>query len=349
MSVIDREVSFERSQARLSPISWSQLRIGIAALLIVAAAAKVQDIVPILAGDGLLASQPLLLTAIGVEAALALYLLIGDRRWSWLLTIALFSVFTAVSGYAWFSGQDCNCIAQRIGPGWMLLIDIAVLTFAWWARPQVTLPPGGSDAVAAGEGRTDERIDHHVATALTTSLAPVILSLIAGTVAATAASWRHQTITASSGEQEGQIEYLIPELLIGKRWPLDSRIDPRLKPLETGRWMVVIVRRDCPHCQEFLDKHFADPTWHRPGERTAVFVAASDDWLYEFDPKRSEFDPDGTISWRESAPFVASPTSLAIGDGIVLGDLVAMKSGEFSGMDLHAILRVLGSVYRHFV
>jgi hypothetical protein len=280
MYAIELERSQSNSRSRPALISWGSLRIAIAMLLLIAAGAKIRDITRILAGDGLLSSQPLLMVAIGIETALAVYLLIGDRRWSWRLTIALFSAFAVTSGYAWATGQDCNCIDQQIGPGWMLLIDITVLVLAWQARPQHHLYSEGSNAAMAGQAIVGS---HATADPNRTSavLLPIIFSIVAGTLSITAAQRRHESFSAESNS--GQIEYLIPELLIGKRWPLDSRVHPDLKSLETGNWMVVIVRRDCQHCQEFLDKHFAELTWHRAGERMAVFVAGSDRWGYRFD------------------------------------------------------------------
>jgi hypothetical protein len=136
------------------------------------------------------------------------------------------------------------------------------------------------------------------------ALLPVILSIVAGTLSITAAEWKHQSNAASTGD----VQYLIPELLIGNRWPLDSRYHPDLKALETGNWMVVIVRRDCPHCKKFLGKHFADPMWHRPGERTAVFVAGTNQWHFQIDRVSLATLADPMIEWPETEPFVSCPS-----------------------------------------
>ena len=320
-------IQFDRTDvdsSRSPVISWSTVRIPIAGLLLVAAVVKAQEITGILAGDGLLSSRPLLLAAIGIEAALAVYLLFGDHRWSWRSAIAIFSVFAVTSGYAWATGQDCNCIDRRIGPGWMLAIDIVVLITAWYARPNFHSPSGGSDAVAAGEGHSGLAPKNQPRTAA--RILPLSVSLTAGILSITAAQWRHQAIVTAD---EAQIEYLIPELLIGKRWPLDSRIDPRLKPLETGNWMVVIVRRDCPHCQEFLDKHFADPTWHRPGERTVVFVAGDNQWPFQFDRvELTDIDFQKFISWSHDEAFATSPSIFLIRSGIVNDGLDGQVEGK---------------------
>jgi hypothetical protein len=286
MYAIQLDESHESSRSRPALVSWSYLRIAVAALLLIAVVAKVQDITRILAGEGLLSSKPLLLTAIGIESALAVYLLIGDRRWSWRLTIALFSIFTVISGYAWVTGQDCNCIDRRIGSGWMLLMDIAVLAAAFWRRPRDESAIDPEVRATMSANPLDWQRAHSKESMIErspnrTSLRPIIPLAIAATVGiatATAANWQHQTnITSASSDQ---IEYLLPELLIGKRWPIDSRYHPELKALETGNWMVVIVRRDCDHCKEFLAKNFADPTWHRPGERTVCFSIEENRWFF---------------------------------------------------------------------
>jgi len=317
--------------------TWHNLRIPIAALLAIAAAAKFQDFTKILAGDGLLSSQPILLTAIGIEAALAFYLLFGDQLWSWRLTFALFSVFSIISGYAWATGADCNCISQRISGAAMFAVDIAVLAAAWSTRPkhfrsgQRAQPFGNSESVSSAidaQSRATvaqssglvaqiEVTTVHQPSALKhlRSIIPIAIAAAIGIATATGANWRHQTIVAS---EQPNIEYLIPELMIGKRWPLDSRIDPRLKPLETGRWMVLIVRRDCPHCQEFLDKYFADPTWHRPGERTAVFVAGSNNWHFQVDRVSFDISPSLVFEWSKCEPFVATPAIFEICDQLIM-------------------------------
>jgi len=55
------------------------------------------------------------------------------------------------------------------------------------------------------------------------------------------------------------------------------------EPLETGRWLVLIVQADCEHCQDLIAEHFADSRLHRPNERTAMFLAGATTWPFQLD------------------------------------------------------------------
>jgi len=113
------------------------------------------------------------------------------------------------------------------------------------------------------------------------------------------------------------LQFLLANMLQNQQWPLNSRVHPSLKPLETGRWMVILVRGDCGHCRELLESEFADPRRHRPNERTVVFVAGSENWSYEFDAVRLDTDETRVIAWNGDEPFVANPAVFVIDSGVV--------------------------------
>jgi len=119
----------------LAAKAWKYFRVCVATLLLFAAGAKVVNMIEILAGNGLLAVRPVLLSVIGLESAIAVYLIIGDLFWSWLVTVILFFVFSAASAYAIATGQECNCISQNIGPKMMLPLDLTILAIVYWVRP----------------------------------------------------------------------------------------------------------------------------------------------------------------------------------------------------------------------
>ncbi len=89
----------------------------------------------ILAGDGLLSSRSVLLAVLVLEAAMAIYVLIGNPFRAWWLTLGMFTAFALSAGYALATGQDCNCISNHVGPRFMLPLDLAVVAFAIWLRP----------------------------------------------------------------------------------------------------------------------------------------------------------------------------------------------------------------------
>jgi hypothetical protein len=79
---------------------------------------------------------------------------------------------------------------------------------------------------------------------------------------------------------------------------------------------VLVLRPDCDHCRELVEEHFQDPTWHRPGERTAVFLAGSDEWSFRFDYVSIELG-ETQIRWEEGEPFVVSPLVVFLTNGTV--------------------------------
>lgn len=280
---------------------WYYARYAIAVILLFAAAAKIVNSVEILAGDGLLSARPMLLAAIGLESAVAGFLLCGNPFWTWVATLATFVVFSGASAYAIATGQDCNCISHAIGPKVMLPFDLAVLALVWWLRPA---------ARASWNRRLMREITGSVGLGI----------LVAGS-----------TSLYDPPQKSNPLQYLVADMLVGQRWPLNATMNPELAALDKGNWMVLIVRRDCEHCRELIAKHFVDPHRHRPNERTALFVAGESEWPFQFDEIAIDFRVKHTIGWPVAEPFVASPGVLLIKNGIV-------RQGE-DGMDADAFLR----------
>ena len=269
--------------------AWSYLRFGIAALLVVAAGAKILNVGQILSGDGLLSSRSLLLAVIAFEAAVATYLLIGNTVRSWWLTLATFSAFAVSAGYAIATGQDCNCIADGIGPQFMLPLDLTVLALTMWCRPKADpVPQNGNE------------------------MEKVVSCVVVAALFVCAAGFRELDV-----DRDDPLEFLIADTMIHKPWPLNSRLQPELKPLETGRWLVLVIRRDCTHCRELLSNYFSDPGTHRKGERTAVFVTGGVDWPFQLDHVSLDINGNTQVHWATGEPFVASPAVFLVQDGVV--------------------------------
>ena len=68
---------------------------------------KAANSVAILAGNGLLPNRFVLQSVIATETAIAAYLVVGNKYWSWVVSIATFVCFSVASGYAIATGQDC--------------------------------------------------------------------------------------------------------------------------------------------------------------------------------------------------------------------------------------------------
>lgn len=284
--------SVDESQSRKTPgvSKFFVLRIAVALLLLVAAAAKLIRFVEVESGDGLLSNPWLLCIAIGLESAVAIFVLFAPGTWSRRVILFVFACFIGVSTYAVSTGASCNCIVASIPAKGMLCIDVFVFLFAVLLHPS-------EDAETSS------------------LLQPILLSLIAGALMTAFATQRQATQRSPiDGEP---IEYLLADVLVGQRWPLDSRHHPKLAELESGTWLVLIVRRDCEHCKELLDDVFSDPARHPVGTRTAVFVAGENEWPFQFDKVTAGVGTNNVVLWPTGEPFVASPAVFSLSDGKV--------------------------------
>jgi len=85
---------------------WAYFRILLAFVLAIGAIAKFLNMTEILSGNGLLSNRWLLTLAIGVEAGVAVFLLLSNTFWSWAVTAILFLIF-----FRYFDVYNC----QRAG------------------------------------------------------------------------------------------------------------------------------------------------------------------------------------------------------------------------------------------
>ena len=284
----------------LSQTAWGQIRFFVAALLLFAAAVKVVSTPQILAGGGLLGTAPRLTCVVAFEASMATYLIIGNLFLSWILTLVVFVVFVVSAGYALATGQACNCFGDQVDPQVMLIIDMVVLAATGWCRP---VPEPG----------TQKQLIKHL-----------IIAAIVGTAFAGLSVWRNQVV-----DRTQPLEFLLADMLNGKPWPLDESLHPDLQELGSGKWMVVVVRRDCDHCRELIEKYFRDPQRHRPDERTAVFVAGNDQWPFQLDHVSFDVIGGTFLAWSSAEPFVASPAIFLIDDGTVVEAADGNDSDQF--------------------
>ena len=279
---------------------WEFMRLVVAAILFLAAASKAWNVVETLQGDGLLSERWLLFSVIFWEAALALFLVVGDSVRSWKLATMTFVSFAAAASYAIVTGQSCNCISQLIPTEAMLTLDVSVIAALAFCRPRETSMLFWGNCVS------------------------VPLAVAAGTIAVAAAiAVEHQT------DSTDPLEYILADMLLDHTWPLGSSFGDELSELEKGQWLVIIGRHDCDHCRELVTRFFSDPSWHREGERTAFFLAGSDQWSYQLDRVSFDDASDGTISWKDGEPFVASPAIFLLSDGVVVDASDGEQSDEF--------------------
>lgn len=281
-------MQFAKRQNSFAATAWKYFRFCVAALLMIAAGAKVANLTEILESGGLLSNRWLLTLAIGVEAGVAVFLLLNNTFASWAVTAGLFLIFSGASTYAIASGQDCNCISQKISPKMMLPFDLTILAILFWVKPAVSF-------------------SWNKASLLQVAGCVGVSALVAGA-----------TAFYEPAEKSDPLQFLLADMLVEKRWPLDAGLHPELAELGEGNWMVLVVRRDCEHCREVLAKHFADPHTHRPNERTAVFVAGEPTWPFVLDKIAIESSSGTAITWPGEEPFVASPAIFLIENGKVV-------------------------------
>lgn len=275
-----------RSAFRLpwNPVCWLVICILLAAVVF-----KITYSTRILASEGLLSTRPLLFAVIGLEAGLIAFLLISDARIARIATLLAFGSFTLASLYAIMTEQNCHCFAMVVGPRTSLAIDIVVLVLAAASRPV-----GG-----------DSSKPHRLAGA-------VFKATAAGLIAALLALGVQQVTLRS-----GNLDVLLAEKLLHRRWPLDEQWHPELRELSRGQWFVLIVARDCERCHELLREHFADPSSRPQQMRSIVFISGDSEWPFQLDRISLNEDPAGTISWPEGEPFVATPAVFVLRDGLI--------------------------------
>jgi len=269
---------------------WKRFRFVVAAVLLTAAVVKIFTIPEIIAGRGLLATQPRLVSVIGFEAAVATFLIIGHRFWSWLLALSTFAIFVGSALYALSTDQACNCFGAMVDPEAMVIVDVAVLLLTAFSRPR------------DGQLTTDGMFRH------------LVVAGALGGVLATLAAFQYQALLRNEDSR-----IMLPEARIGKPWPLTAEMHPKLRALETGRWMVLIVKQDCPHCRDLITELFSDPAAHPPGERTAVFVFTdgNDEWQFQFDRVAHDLSGSDLVRWTQGPPLVSVPVVFAVVDGVV--------------------------------
>lgn len=280
---------------------WNQFRWVVAAVLFTAAVSKIVNMPQILAGGGLLGTMPRLLSAAAFEAAAATCLIVGNRFWSWLLTLLTFTVFILSAFFAVATHQSCDCFGKRLEPESMVVIDTVVLLLTAFMRPKTRQPAG--------------------------RLLPQLTTVaVAGVLVAGAGYWRYEGVMTSE-----RSKYLVVGRLLGNPWPITADLHPRLSELSSGRWMVLVILQDCEHCRDMVDRYFSDPQRHRAGERTAVFLFARDTqpWRFQFDRVTLDEPMDGLLKWPNGEPRVVNPAVFLLDNGIVVDAAEGTASDPF--------------------
>ena len=276
---------------------WGLFRVVVGLVLVVAAIFKTMNIAEILAADGLLSSRTMLLAVIGLESGIGVYVLIGSMSSTWIIAFATFGALAASAAYALISGKTCNCFGGSIGPRLTLPMDLVVLGLIACSRPELS---------------NDRKFSKRT----------LSCSLLAGVCLVAVATHYERSIDIGN-----PIEFLLADTVVGKRWPLGATFHRDLEELDHNDWMVFVLRHDCEHCIDMVSRYFANPKFHRPNERTAVFVAGRNNWLFELDRISLDVKTGTEISWN-SEPFVASPAIFLLSNGNVVDGADGREADE---------------------
>ncbi|MDZ4849741.1 MAG: hypothetical protein SGI77_10630 [Pirellulaceae bacterium] len=316
-SFIDGMKNFELVHVRtLSSVTLYLARVAIVCILLFSVASKIRFKTLLLAGESLLANEFILYSAIGIEA-FAIAFLVLARRWaSWWGAVGLFSVFTPIALWSWITKTDCGCFGSTPLNWLSLPIDVDVLcalfvTRKYWRSSEsdsLKLPDGSSWLnVAYSEMRQRQNVF------------AIVIGMAASMIGVGLAA-----IPANESVVGERIRYLLADELVGNNWPLRVAKYAAVSKTGKGKWLVLIVRKDCEHCRELVAK-LAGVEWSSKSFGVLTMVAGSNAWPVLEGKIELEFTTSSTIDWgTDGEPFVASPAAFLIDDGTV----VAAKDGE---------------------
>jgi len=104
------------ARSHTAKYAWRCYRVVAFSILVAAAAFKALNVSQVLL-SGLLDSRWLLLLAIGIESAAAVYVGIGPSSKAWTVGVTIFALLATVAGYAALTEQNCGCFGSLIDGG----------------------------------------------------------------------------------------------------------------------------------------------------------------------------------------------------------------------------------------
>jgi hypothetical protein len=230
---------------------------------------------------------------------LAMTILLMSNAVSWCIAIGIYLLFAVISALAILTQTSCNCFGAWFSAAITLPIDLLmVLT-----------------GIAVGVPRKS-KVQH-----LRTLFSILLLGFLAGACLVLWGNARYDQAISRNN-----LEFMLADGLVGKRWPLDRNRSDLLLEMESGKWLAIVAREDCEHCRKLMEEHFPAPSARPNDRRTAIFVAGTRQWGFAFDLVLLSGAKRGTIEWT-SEPFVASPAIFVVDDGQV----IAAADGEASG------------------
>ena len=284
---------------------WQVLRYLIAATLLVAAVSKsyMLSTTPTM-GDGILDNRLFQIALVNFELALSVWLIAGLMpRFSWLVTIACFSVFAIVSFYkaAVLHESSCGCFgAVQVNPWITMTLDLAIIGLLIVFRPKGILFHWKAFLPAKLNGNLQLK-----------SIGFFCLSwlLIAIPITVAILSFKPAFIELNGTVRgSGNVVILEPESWEGQIFPLFAYVRSNVD-FSTGKWLIVFYEAKCDKCKKELQELEADSlsvlllevTGNTNNEIRHVF--STKPWFW------------GSLS-HEKQWFIKTPTILEMNDGI---------------------------------
>ena len=257
-------------------------------------------------------SIPPLLTAMVVQAVLALAALLLFGWWpkrTLLATAAVFALFGAFSSYrGWAGYESCGgCFGSfHVNPWITATLDGAMLLLAAW-----------------GAWRSPAEHHYQLKRFYYAGSAYAVAGLLAaaGMMASAPSSLTDVAFSDTNG-----LIVLEPETWIGKPFPLAPHLTPEV-PLREGRWTILIHHHDCSHCQEAVPQYeqlavaengrrivlIETPSYGEMGstQQRALRTRLSDDreWFVQT-PVEIQADAGVVVSASLDLPAIAAEPSL---------------------------------------
>ena len=236
----------EKSKRRLQ--GYDILRIALGIILIVAACLKAFQLATepsLVIGTGwtneLLSSRWFKIVEMELELGFGIWLLTGlHKALTRKLAFGLFTCFALVALYKVVDGAaSCGCFGKlEVDPWYTLGLDVAVICLLVFCRPACMVN------ALKSKGQ------------LLIGVVAVICYLIAGSAMVYTAHKYEPRAVAENGLIFADENFVIlePENWEGKAFPLIPYIDIG-ELLETGSWLIVLYKHDCPHCLEAIPKY----------------------------------------------------------------------------------------------
>lgn len=182
---------------------------------------------------------------VGYEMFIALWFTLGCRSTLCRqVSLATFSAFACYSMFYSIAGVPiCGCFGNmHVSPWSTLILDSGLLILVWrWS-------PGLKSADLSAQFAPNRWIRRGFITLLAVSLASVAV------IAYSVKQRRVPNMANAESIADGSFVLLEPAEWTGKRFPLTNYIDIG-RMLQSGSWLVVFYRHDCPECRRSFPKY----------------------------------------------------------------------------------------------